>query len=137
MFPLLLLSFQPLWSSPPTPAQGDEDKTGSPPVSYTWHPHWYVLEEAVYGKPARASGIAASQGREGVCTPREDAHWGWPGDQGLSVAPHLGHICILGQAMLWAWGWWLNCWLVCEGVSKDLGWRVLGVREAWGVGPAA
>lgn len=67
----------------------------------------------------------------------EDAHWGWPGDQGLSVAPHLGHICILGQAMLWAWGWWVNCWLACEGVSKDLGWSVLGVRDASGIGPAA
>lgn len=62
MSPLLLLSFQPLWSSPPFPSQGDDDKTGSPPVSYTWHPHWHVLEEAVNGKPARAGGITASRG---------------------------------------------------------------------------
>lgn len=133
MSPLLLLSFQPLWSSPPIPPQGDDDETGSPPVSYTWHPHWHVLEEAVNGEPARAGGITASQGREGVCTSQgRMLTRAWPGDQCLSVAPRLGHTCILGQAMLWAWGWWLNCWLVCEGVSEDLGWRGPGGERGLG-----
>ena len=62
----------------------------------------------------------------------EDAHWGLAWGPGLSVAPRLGYTCILGQAMLWVWGWWLKCWLVCEGVSKDLGWSGPGSERSLG-----
>lgn len=91
MSPPLLLSFQPLWSSPPIRPQGDDDETGSPPVSFTWHPHWHVLEEAVNREPARAGGITASQGREGVCTSQgRMLTRAWPGDQCLSSGSPLG-----------------------------------------------